>query len=57
MDERTNEKDVTEAPSLARAARRPYRAPTLKYLGSVRELTLGTSRGNRGDQPKGTKKV
>ena len=29
--------------------RRAYRAPTLKYLGSVRELTLGTTQGRRPD--------
>jgi hypothetical protein len=29
--------------------RRVYRAPTLKYLGSVRELTLGTTQGRRPD--------
>jgi hypothetical protein len=29
--------------------RRAYRAPTLKYLGSVRELTLGTTQGKKFD--------
>lgn len=27
-------------------ARRPYRAPQLRQLGSVRELTLGGTKGN-----------
>lgn len=27
------------------SARRPYRAPQLRYLGSVRELTLGGTMG------------
>jgi hypothetical protein len=27
------------------ALRRPYRAPRLRHLGSVRELTLGGSKG------------
>ena len=27
------------------AARRPYRAPKLRHLGSVRELTLGGTNG------------
>jgi len=38
----------TEAPSLEtppRPARQPYRKPTLRRLGSVRELTLGASSG------------
>jgi hypothetical protein len=26
-------------------ARRPYRSPTLRHLGSVRELTLGSTSG------------
>ena len=29
------------------SSRLPYRAPTLKYLGSVRELTLGGTQGVR----------
>jgi hypothetical protein len=32
--------DATGAPP-----RRPYRAPRLRHLGSVRELTLGASKG------------
>lgn len=35
-----NEVDETAAPP-----RRPYRAPRLRHLGSVRELTLGASKG------------
>jgi hypothetical protein len=35
-----NEVDVTADPP-----RRPYRAPRLRHLGSVRELTLGGSKG------------
>jgi hypothetical protein len=34
--------------------RRPYRAPVLRYLGSVRSLTLGGTSGNRKDFPKFT---
>jgi hypothetical protein len=30
-------------------ARRVYRPPSLKYLGSVRELTLGGSSGKKRD--------
>ncbi len=37
----TEKSGSTGAPSV----RRPYRAPTLKYLGSVRELTLGGTQG------------
>ena len=33
----------------ASGARRPYRAPKLTYLGSVRELTLGATAGKRFD--------
>ena len=29
--------------------RRPYRAPQLKYLGSVRDLTLGKTSGRKFD--------
>ncbi len=33
------------------AVRRPYRAPVLRYLGSVRSLTLGGTAGSRKDFP------
>ena len=34
--------------------RRPYSAPKLRYLGSVRSLTLGGTSGNRQDIKKFT---
>ena len=37
-----------------RESRRPYRRPQLRRLGSVRELTLGSSKGK--DEGGGTKK-
>ena len=33
------------SPAVARAGRRPYRAPTLRHLGCVRDLTLGGASG------------
>ncbi len=36
--------------------RRPYRAPVLRYLGSVRSLTLGGTGGARSDFPAKNKK-
>lgn len=33
------------APSETTSERRPYRAPRLRQLGSVRELTLGATMG------------
>lgn len=44
-------KDVQKAASAdetaqAPSVRRAYHAPVLRRLGSVRELTLGTGRGN-----------
>jgi hypothetical protein len=43
--------DVTDAPSAASATagRREYKAPRLKRLGSVRDLTLGSPRLPFGD--------
>ena len=40
----TGKPDTTKLES-SPAAKKPYRAPQLKHLGSVRELTLGTSPG------------
>src|SRR5512140_2986331 len=37
-----------------RPLRLPYRAPVLRYLGSVRSLTLGGTSGTRKDFPKFT---
>ncbi|CAN5877980.1 hypothetical protein BH11MYX4_BH11MYX4_55610 [soil metagenome] len=34
-----------QAPEQPSAARRPYHAPKLRHLGSVRELTLGATSG------------
>jgi hypothetical protein len=48
--------DVKETTTQHRE-RRPYRPPTLRYLGSVRELTLGTTRGRKGDGGGGTRRV
>lgn len=42
----------TKSPETA-PARRPYRAPQLRQLGSVRELTLGGTMGS--DEGGGTK--
>ena len=41
------ERDDTDPTDSAQkpAARRPYAAPTLRYLGSVREITLGGTKG------------
>ena len=33
------------APDESKNVRKPYRAPHLRYLGSVKELTAGISRG------------
>ncbi len=33
------------APSVVSLVRRPYRAPTIRFLGSVRDLTLGGRSG------------
>jgi hypothetical protein len=35
----------TDANAEGASARRPYRAPQLRRLGSVRELTLGSNNG------------
>ena len=37
--------DKSSATSTVGQARRAYRAPRLRHLGSVRELTLGGSKG------------
>lgn len=37
-----------EAPQAESRPRRPYRTPELRHLGSVRELTLGSTMG-KGD--------
>lgn len=37
------------APQPGATAKRPYRVPTLRFLGSVRDLTLGSTRGLRND--------
>ena len=37
-----------EAPQGESRSRRPYRTPELRHLGSVRELTLGSTMG-KGD--------
>ncbi len=44
--ENFGESSVTES---APVAKRPYRAPQLRHLGSVRELTLGATMGAFGD--------
>jgi len=33
--------DAVETPTVNEGSRKPYRAPQLRRLGSVRELTLG----------------
>lgn len=40
-----NEDERGAASAAPIAARRPYRAPKLRHLGSVRELTLGSTMG------------
>jgi hypothetical protein len=58
MTERTNADHEAAGAQVARTScgtppvRRPYRAPTLSYLGSVRQLTLGKTRGSHLDLPK-----
>lgn len=44
MSESGEKKDVTEAKASA-FTRKPYFRPQLRYLGSVRALTLGSSGG------------
>lgn len=41
-----HEQSSTEAVSANAGARRAYHAPKLRRLGSVRDLTLGTGKGN-----------
>lgn len=41
----------TEAGVRQHRPRRPYQAPVLRYLGSVRSLTLGGTSGARRDFP------
>ncbi len=46
--------DAGQKPSLSAGTRRPYQAPRLVHLGSVRELTWGATNGvddNAGFQP------
>jgi hypothetical protein len=50
-----NERESSAAVKPAEIGRkRPYRAPVLRYLGSVRSLTLGGTAGIRKDFPKFT---
>ena len=41
----SGEQSSPSAPSAAVGHRRPYHAPKLRHLGSVRELTLGSTAG------------
>ena len=54
-DKNERESSAANTPAESgRAQRRPYRAPVLRYLGSVRSLTLGGTSGARKDFPKFT---
>ncbi len=47
MSDSGEKKDVAEAKaSETTPAKKPYTAPKLRHLGSVRELTLGSSGGD-----------
>lgn len=53
----TDDQHTTDAASQGSPkGRRPYRAPELKYLGSVRDLTLGKTAGKKFDTFVSTKK-
>jgi hypothetical protein len=52
-DKNDRESRVAITPSSGRG-RRPYVAPKLRYLGSVRSLTLGGTSGTRRDVKKFT---
>ena len=45
--ENMGESSLTETAPVT--SKRPYKAPQLKHLGSVRELTLGATMGGFGD--------
>ena len=42
---RTDQAPATASSVVAPAGRRPYRAPTIRLLGCVRDLTLGGASG------------
>jgi hypothetical protein len=45
QDPKAESPSATTDAAASASARRPYRAPTLRRLGSVRELTLGSNNG------------
>jgi hypothetical protein len=45
MSPKGTQQNLTTSPEPTREGKKPYASPRLRHLGSVRELTLGTTPG------------